>query len=180
MNRRTIPPLAISLIIHVVVVFSGRAFLSSGIPSQKLSEESIQLLIELASSNEKPKTLVQSRSNSPKHPLRGRSTSNDGSGDIAEVRSKNITGLQVRFSRPIYYPEEARLFQEEGVVTVSITVSSNGSLEKVALVRSSGFSRLDQAVLKALESAVFFPAVQKGRKIRSTQAMDFQFRLKST
>lgn len=71
-------------------------------------------------------------------------------------------GAQVRrqIERRKRYPSAAR--GASGTVTVRLTVGRNGSLQGVGLARSSGNAALDQAALRAVQSAGRFAAAPKG------------------
>ncbi|MEZ5936823.1 MAG: energy transducer TonB [Hyphomonadaceae bacterium] len=72
-----------------------------------------------------------------------------------------------RFTKPDY-PSASRRAQEEGETTVSMCVASNGRVTDIKVVRSSGFSRLDEATVKGIERQRFQPA-----KGSDGKAMDF-------
>ena len=56
------------------------------------------------------------------------------------------------------YPMMSKRLGEEGQVLLRVLVSSQGSAEQVQLVRSSGFSRLDEAAAEAVARWRFVPA----------------------
>jgi protein TonB len=56
------------------------------------------------------------------------------------------------------YPVMSKRLGEEGQVLLRVLVSSQGSAEQVQLVRSSGFSRLDEAAAEAVARWRFVPA----------------------
>lgn len=56
---------------------------------------------------------------------------------------------------PPEYPEESRLYGEEGEVTILVTLNSTGAVERVSLLNSSGFDRLDQSVLTTIKKTNF-------------------------
>ena len=55
------------------------------------------------------------------------------------------------------YPHASRRRREEGVAILSFTIHRDGSVTGAQIRESSGFARLDQAVLKMLEDASPFP-----------------------
>jgi TonB family protein len=71
-------------------------------------------------------------------------TSNSGGGDIAVAHRV----------QPIYPPASA-LANEQGYVTVALLIDEHGYVRKVRVVKSSGFSRLDQSVVDALRQWTF-------------------------
>jgi protein TonB len=54
---------------------------------------------------------------------------------------------------------------EEGVVEFRVLVNTQGRPEKVEIVKSSGFQRLDDAVIAAVKKAVFEPHIEDGKAI---------------
>ena len=59
---------------------------------------------------------------------------------------------------PPKYPAESRKLREEGVVLLKVSVTPEGRPADVQLQRSSGFSRLDEAALRAVRRWEFNPA----------------------
>lgn len=60
------------------------------------------------------------------------------------------------------YPESARTRQVEGRVTVGFTLDADGRAAGVRVVKSSGYTALDQAAMEAVQSASPFPAPPRG------------------
>ena len=91
-----------------------------------------------------------------------------------EVFPLKIVGLK----KPAY-PEESRLGMrgEEGTVILAVAVGVDGKREKIRIVKSSGFFRLDQAAVAALESATFVPATRGGKPVPMEKKIAFTFRL---
>ena len=56
------------------------------------------------------------------------------------------------------YPEEAHRLRQQGEVLLRIAVSAEGSVESVALERSSGYPMLDESALAAAQRWSFEPA----------------------
>lgn len=74
------------------------------------------------------------------------------------------------------YPLGARLRGEEGVVVVRVTVASSGHAEKVEVIKSSGYTALDDSAVDALKKARF--VAKNGGAIRSGQVtLPFRFKL---
>lgn len=60
-----------------------------------------------------------------------------------------------------HYPESALEMQREGRVRVGFVLRPNGSIEQVALVKSSGTSSLDAAGLQAVQDAAPIKGVER-------------------
>jgi len=76
------------------------------------------------------------------------------------------------------YPRMARLRGEEGEVTLGISVGSDGAVDDVRVVRSSGFPSLDDAAVEAVRAARFSPATSEGRAVAASARLTLTFKLK--
>jgi protein TonB len=70
---------------------------------------------------------------------------------------------------PPAYPRASRRLGEQGTVIVRVFISSQGLPEKAEVRTSSGFARLDQAALEAVQRWRFVP----GRRSGTPEAMWF-------
>jgi protein TonB len=66
---------------------------------------------------------------------------------------------------------------EEGAVLLSVEVSAEGRVTGVSIVKSSGFSLLDQAAVSAVRRWTFVPATALGVPISSHPTVPIRFRL---
>ena len=139
-------------------------------------------------------TMVASRTgeNSPVSLLSGKGDGKgiDGSSDGSSVaipdhgtRKGDVTGRggmeppRIRYIPEPVYPLYSRIRGEEGSVVVVVEVLADGGAGDVEVVRSSGYHRLDRAVLRALRKATFIPARMDGRPVRSRKRLTFRFEL---
>jgi TonB family protein len=76
-----------------------------------------------------------------------------------------------------YYPTSSRRLGEEGVVLVSLKVSSTGCATGAAIVGSSGSALLDDAVLEFYETMEFIPAGTNGKAVDATVKAPIAFKL---
>lgn len=76
-----------------------------------------------------------------------------------------------------YYPASSRRLGEEGVVLVSLKVSSAGCATGAAIVGSSGSALLDAAVLEFYETIEFIPAGTSGKAVDATVKAPIAFKL---
>jgi periplasmic protein TonB len=79
---------------------------------------------------------------------------------------------------PPDYPEAARRFKEEGVVTLKAEVDAKGKVTSVTLAHSCGFSDLDDSALEAVKNWRFKPAQIAGFAISTSVNIPVRFRLK--
>ncbi|MCH8558346.1 MAG: energy transducer TonB [Balneolia bacterium] len=94
-----------------------------------------------------------------------------------EVMPEMIGG-QAALYQNLEYPAIERRAQIEGTVVLQFVVDVNGNVTNPEVVRSSGYSGLDNAALKALRSVTFTPGIQQGRAVpvQMTQPVRFMLR----
>lgn len=80
--------------------------------------------------------------------------------------------------RPPRYPLESRRKREQGTVLLMLTLALDGSVESVAISRSSGFARLDDAALDAVRRWRWNPVIQDGEPVRVRGVVEIPFLLK--
>jgi TonB family protein len=84
-----------------------------------------------------------------------------------------VTGIDIT------YPYLSRREGEEGDVWAEVLVGSDGRLIEVKIVKSSGYERLDRAVIEGIRKSRTRPAVENGSPVRSRRILGpFRFRLK--
>lgn len=77
------------------------------------------------------------------------------------------------------YPRRSRMLEEEGVAKVKVHVSVEGKPLSVSLQQSSGFSRLDDAAITAVERWRFVPAKRGNQSIEGWVIVPVSFKLRS-
>lgn len=78
--------------------------------------------------------------------------------------------------RPVY-PLGSRLRGEEGLVVINVKVNTQGEVEAVSVVESSGYSGLDNAAIKAVKKAKFNAARNDGVPREGEARLTVRFRL---
>lgn len=73
------------------------------------------------------------------------------------------------------YPSLSRRFEEEGTVVLRVELDETGRVSVVAVQRSSGFVRLDEAALGAVRTWRCTPAQRDGQPVRATALQPFKF-----
>lgn len=76
------------------------------------------------------------------------------------------------------YPELARKRGQEGRVLLSANIDEKGELTELRVDKSSGFSLLDEAALKAVRRWRFKPALRAGMPVKGTALIPIEFLLK--
>ncbi|WP_211462309.1 energy transducer TonB [Collimonas silvisoli] len=75
------------------------------------------------------------------------------------------------------YPRSSLLNEEEGVVTVKLTIGADGNVVDSAVEKSSGFRDLDRATVKAWSLCHFTPAMADGKAVQSSTKMQYVWKL---
>lgn len=76
------------------------------------------------------------------------------------------------------YPRQSRRGNETGVVLVRAYIDSHGGASRnVAVEKSSGFSRLDQAAVAAVQRARFKPYTENGQPVEGWALIPINFEL---
>lgn len=77
------------------------------------------------------------------------------------------------------YPAKSLELKEKGTVTLKACVNAQGGLDSVSLVKSSRYSRLDQAALEAVKNWRFVPARHGGNAVAQCYELPVNFKLTS-
>jgi periplasmic protein TonB len=77
----------------------------------------------------------------------------------------------------LVYPRQSRRHGEQGRVVVRVFINEDGVPSAVVLHQSSGYPRLDEAAVTAVQSARFKPCVENGRPVAGWALVpaDFNF-----
>lgn len=75
------------------------------------------------------------------------------------------------------YPLIARKRKHEGIVTILVNVSPQGTCKKLKVTKSSGHYELDRAAMTALQKWRFYPTTFKGIKGEDELTLCFSFQL---
>jgi periplasmic protein TonB len=75
------------------------------------------------------------------------------------------------------YPAESQELEEEGTVTLGITTDTDGQVVEIKIIKSSGFSRLDDAAKQAFGRCEFNPGTVDGVPEKTTATVQYEFRL---
>lgn len=92
------------------------------------------------------------------------------------VRPDLIEARVLSLPEPVY-PVLSRKRGEEGRVIIQVEISAEGKVLKAQISRSSSYSRLDSAALKAIQDAVFAPAIEHGAPVESLTKVAYRFEL---
>ncbi|WP_157016190.1 energy transducer TonB family protein [Mesorhizobium xinjiangense] len=88
----------------------------------------------------------------------GRGQSGSGSAAVSNYPGKIVSKLR----RSLRYPSAARRKRVQGEVHVQFTVSANGGVRGIRVVRSSGSPVLDKAAIDTVRRAAPFPSIPRG------------------
>ncbi len=103
------------------------------------------------------------------------------------IGGRNSTGIltpAVVSAQPDYllnpspmYPKGSREQGEEGIVILYVSLDEQGMVKDLTVSQSSGFERLDQAALKAVQRWKFRPAKRFGIAVPENVKVPVQFKL---
>ncbi len=83
-------------------------------------------------------------------------------------------------NHPPVYPKLSKRLKEEGTVTLSLLISSQGGIEEISIHKSSGYARLDKAALSAATKWRYEPATMNGIAITQHYLMPIEFKLNTS
>ncbi|TFW29069.1 energy transducer TonB [Duganella callida] len=75
------------------------------------------------------------------------------------------------------YPKASLMNEEQGTVSMSFLVKSDGSVADSKLEKSSGFKNLDKAAIKALSACKFKPGTKDGAPAETWTKVDYAWKL---
>lgn len=81
---------------------------------------------------------------------------------------------------PPVYPVESRRAGEQGLVTLKVFVSRQGSPEQIELKQSSAYARLDQAAIEAVRKWQFIPAKRDDQAIATWVIVPIRFQFEES
>lgn len=84
--------------------------------------------------------------------------------------SAPVLNAKAQYNAPPVYPQLSRKLREQGTVVLELTVLINGSVADVIVLQSSGYPRLDQAALSAVQHWRYRAAR------RGDTAIDYRYR----
>lgn len=94
------------------------------------------------------------------------------------VLPKQITsGIEYIEAPSVSYPSASRRLGEQGSVQFRVLVNTSGKAEKVDIIKSSGFNRLDEEARRAVMRAVFKPYIEDGKPILVSTTGVINFKL---
>jgi len=73
------------------------------------------------------------------------------------------------------YPVESRRKHEQGTVVLSLTLGTDGAVSSISIARSSGFSRLDDAALRAVRKWRWSPTFRGGQAVMVKGQVEIPF-----
>ena len=95
---------------------------------------------------------------------------------LAMDAPKSVAHLECNIAKPDY-PYQSQRRGESGTAVVKFVVGLTGGIENVALKRSSGFPRLDDAALDAMRNSTCLPYKENGEAVRAAYSQPFAFNL---
>lgn len=109
-------------------------------------------------------------------PVQETSTSTGTDAPPSIVQGDDL-GARMISGKPPRYPIESRRKREEGTVQLSLILGTDGSVEKISVFHSSGYSRLDSAALEAVRRWRWEPVVRNGSPVKVKGIVEIPFQL---
>ena len=75
------------------------------------------------------------------------------------------------------YPKASLMNEEQGTVSMSFLVKSDGSVADSKVDKTSGFKNLDKAAIKALSACKFKPGTKDGAPAETWTKVDYAWKL---
>jgi periplasmic protein TonB len=97
-------------------------------------------------------------------------TETDSNAAVAVPVSAPVLNATAYYNAPPLYPRLSRKLREQGTVVLQLTVLASGKVADVTVQQSSGYPRLDQAALSAVQHWRYQPAQRAG------EAIDYRYR----
>lgn len=76
-----------------------------------------------------------------------------------------------------YYPSISQRLNEQGTVTLSFHITTDGGVSGVSVAKTSGYSRLDDAAVSCAQNWHYKPAMQNGAPVEVPWQSAVQFKL---
>lgn len=95
----------------------------------------------------------------------------------SESQGVNIVGPRYKQNSPPGYPPSARRMGYEGLVLLKVLVGTNGRVDGLEVLQSSGYAVLDQAALSSVKKWVFEPGTEGGKKQKMWVKIPVRFEL---
>jgi TonB family protein len=83
----------------------------------------------------------------------------------------------IKIQPRLIYPKIAQENAYSGFIKLYLQISSEGNVEKVSLLKSSGYELLDEATINYCKRLIFFPGIEDGKPIKSRIQWDIQYNL---
>lgn len=81
---------------------------------------------------------------------------------------------------PPRYPTQSRSQREQGTVVLAVVLGTDGRVAQISVAQSSGFSRLDDAALRAVRRWRWSPALRGGQPVMVRGEVEIPFVLRIT
>jgi protein TonB len=98
----------------------------------------------------------------------------------AEVAGSEVDELpkKLAFNPPPPYPREAYLLGQQGMLILEVKVNTEGMVDSIRVVQSSGVDSLDESALSTVRKWRFEPARRGGLAVTATVNVPVRFRIR--
>jgi TonB family protein len=92
-------------------------------------------------------------------------------------KDSNYIPPAIKLQPRLIYPKIAQENAYSGFIKLYLQISSEGNVEKVSLLKSSGYELLDEATINYCKRLIFFPGIEDGKPIKSRIQWNIQYNL---
>ncbi|AGG33255.1 TonB family protein [beta proteobacterium CB] len=158
-------------------------------PPPKLKQEQKKKTVD-EKSTQTPTPQTQQQAATPPTPQQSKSESQAPNATVAPATTSGSSGTPIQTDigklvvvyqpdADAYYPSFSKRSGEQGEVVVRLIIDESGSVEDVALLRSSSFPRLDRAATEIGRRYRFKPFLVNGSPQRISTNLLIKFNLKN-
>ncbi len=97
--------------------------------------------------------------------------------DVEPVTEVSFAAARLLRKFEPQYPAQSRRLDEQGIVTLLLTISPDGRVAQAQVQSSSGYTRLDQAAIDSVRNWLFTPARRGEQAIVYTVSVPIRFEL---
>jgi protein TonB len=161
--------------LHVAIIYG--LMLATGVVKQPAFVQPLEAVFvpEATQPEEQPEIKVKPEINQPPTDVPVPASANAISG--SQQQGAPAQDLKTANRVDPVYPPASRRAGEEGTVRLKVLVDTNGRASNVAVMQSSGFTRLDQAAMDAVRKWRFVAATDGTNKIQAYTQVAVTFKL---
>jgi|GEM_PF-6637340 len=144
-------------------------------PESKFKPEPVEKNTQRSPKIAAQKTVTKSKPTQTEKPIS--TTASVSPKSVQSIVTLPSTKATASNNTPPQYPKLSRRLKEKGIVQLQLTVKRDGRVAEISVHTSSGYKRLDEAALKAVQSWRYEPATKDGLPIDYVYLQPIEFAL---